>query len=79
MTTGMDPQKMAEVQKTSSRINAEIRILHKVHEINLKFTPTTPEALSFTKSFLPQFAETMAAQLGAFFNIQGEIIDVGKD
>ena len=79
MTSSIDPEKMAEVQQTSSRINAEVRILHKEHEIHLKFVPTTPESMNFVKRFLPQFAETMATQLSAFFSIHGEIIDVGKD
>ena len=79
MTGGLDPKKMAEVQQTSSKINAEVRILHKEHEIHLKLTPTTPESMNFVKTFLPQFAETMASQLSAFFSINGEIIDVGKD
>lgn len=79
MTSQIDPKKMAEVQQTSSRINAEVRILHKEHEIHLKLVPTTPESLAFVKNFLPQFAETMATQLSAFFSIKGEIIDVGKE
>lgn len=79
MTSNMDPEKLAEVQKTSSRINATIRILHAEHEIRLKLVPTTPESMNFVKRFLPQFAETMAAQLSAFFEIKGEIIDVGKE
>lgn len=78
MTGSIDPKKMAEVQQTSSKINAEVRILHKEHEIHLKLTPTTPESVAFVKTFLPQFAETMANQLSAFFGIKGEIIDVGK-
>lgn len=79
MTGGLDPVKMAEVQQTSGLINAEIRILHKEHEIHIKLTPTTPESMNFVKTFVPQFAETVATQLSAFFNIRGEIIDVGKD
>jgi len=79
MTSGIDPEKMAAVQKTSQLINAEVRILHKEHEIHLKLVPSSPESIKFVKTFLPQFAETMATQLSAFFNIKGEIIDVGKD
>lgn len=79
MTNNIDPKKMAEVQQTSSRINAEVRILHKEREIHLKLIPTDPESANFVKNFLPQFAETMATQLSAFFSIKGEIIDVGKD
>ena len=79
MLGGMDPKKMAKVKQTSSKINAEVRILHKEHEIHLKLVPTNPESLNFVKTFLPQFAETMANQLSAFFSIRGEIIDVGKD
>ena len=79
MVNSLDPKKLAEVQQTSSRVNAEVRILHKEHEIRLKFRPTTPESMMFVKNFLPQFAETMASQLSAFFSIKGEIIDVGKD
>lgn len=78
MVMGIDPQRMKEVQQTSGKINAEIRILHKEHEIHLKLTPTTPESLAFVKRFLPQFAETVANQLSAFFSIKGEIVDVGK-
>ncbi len=75
----MDPEKMAQVREKAKGINAEIRILHKEYEIRLKFVPTTPEATAFVVGFLPKFADTMAAQLGAFFEIKGEIIDVGKD
>lgn len=75
----IDPAKMAEVQQTSSRINAEVRILHQEHEIRLKLIPTTPESLKFVKTFLPQFAQTMATQLSTFFSIKGEIVDIGKD
>ena len=78
MVSNIDPEKMKEVQQTSSRINAEIRIMHEDHEIRLKMTPTTPEALKFVKTFLSQFAQTMASQLSAFFAIKGEIIDVGR-
>ena len=78
MTGNIDPQKMAEVKQTSGKINAEIRILHEQHEIRLKLTPTSPESLKFVKTFLPQFAQTMANQLSAFFAIKGELIDVGK-
>ncbi len=78
MTSNIDPKKLAEVKNTSSRINAEIRIFHKTHEIHLKLTPTTPESTTFVKNFLPQFTETMATQLSAFFGIKGDIIDVGK-
>lgn len=79
MTSQLDPEKLAEVQKTSGQINAEMRILHKEHEIHLKLIPTSPESLNFVKTFLPQFAATMANQLSAFFSIRGEIIDVGKE
>jgi len=79
MLGGMDPKKMAEVQQTSSKINAEVRILHKEHEIHLKLIPTDPGSLNFVSTFLPQFAETMANQLSSFFSIKGEIIDVGKE
>jgi len=78
MMPNVDPKKMAEVQKTSSRINAEIRILHADHEIRIKLTPTTPESTAFVEKFLPTFAENMATQLGTFFGIRGEIISVGK-
>ena len=78
MLENVDKEKMAEVQQTSSKINAEIRIMHEEHEIRLRLVPATPDSLSFVKTFLPQFAQTMASQLSAFFAIRGEIINVGK-
>lgn len=76
---GIDKEKAERVKKVSSTVNAELRILHKEHELRLKLIPTTPESEKFVSNFLPNFAETMAAQLSTFFNIKGEIIDVGKE
>ena len=78
MFPGMDPEKMKQVQQVSSQINAEMRIVYKENEMKLKLTPTTPESAAFVQKFLPSFAETITNQLEAFFNIKGEIIDVGK-
>ena len=78
MFGGMDPAKMAEMQKVSGLINAEIRIDHAEHSINLKLMATTPESLTFVKKFVPNFAEGIAAQLSSFFQIRGEITDVNK-
>jgi hypothetical protein len=75
----IDNEQMKEGQQVSGLVNAEVKILHKEHEIHLKLTPTSPESEKFVKNFLSQFAETMATQLSAFFNIKGEIVDVGKE
>jgi len=75
---GVDPKQAAEVQKTSSKVNAEVKILYKENEIRLKLTPTTTESKAFVDKFLPNFANTMSQQLAMFFGIKGEIVDVGK-
>lgn len=74
----VDKQKMEEVKKTSTAISAEIRVDHEKHEISLKLTPTTPDSFNLVKRFIPNFADTMAAQLSTFFGIRGRIIDIGK-
>ncbi len=78
MFGNMDPEQMARVRETSAQVTAQIKIDHKEHEIHLKLIPTTPETFNFVSKFIPGFAETIATQLSSFFNIKGEIIDVGK-
>lgn len=79
MFSGLDPNKVAEVQKKASGINAEVRIMHKEGELRLKFIPSSPESAAFVKTFVPTFATNMASQLSMCFGITGEIIDVGKE
>lgn len=75
----MDPEKMKEVQAISGQIRGEIRVDHKENTINMAFKTENPDAKNMLQRLVPQFAEAMAQQLGAFFNIKGEIIDVNKE
>ena len=75
----IDPEKMKEVQKTSRLIRGVIRIDHREHTINIAFNTQDEGAKKMLGKLIPQFASGLATQLGAFFNIQGEIIDVNKD
>ncbi len=75
----MDPEKMKEVQQISGQILGQIRIDHKESSINIAFKTENQDAKNMLKRLVPQFAEAMAQQLGAFFNIKGEIIDVNKE
>ena len=78
MMPGIDPAQMAAVQKVSSKIQAEIRLIHADNEIRLKLVPSDPQSADFVSKFIPTFAENIAQQLSTFFGIQGEIIDVTK-
>ena len=79
MFGNMDPEKMKEVQRTSGLIRGEIRIDHKLQSINIAFNTKDEDAIKMLKKLIPSFAEALATQLGAFFNIKGEIVDVNKD
>ena len=74
----LDKEKMAQIQQVSSLIRGQIKIDHKEHTINIAFSAQSPEANNLLKKLVPQFAEGLAQQLGAFFNIKGEIVDVNK-
>jgi hypothetical protein len=78
MFGGLDKDKMAQVQQVSAQIHAEMRIMYVENELRLKLIPSSEKSEQFVKKFLPSFAETITGQLQAFFNINGEIIDVGK-
>ncbi len=74
----MDKEKMAQVQQVSSLIQGKIKVDHKDHSINISFTTQDEKAKKMLANLVPNFAEGLAQQLGAFFNIRGEIIDVNK-
>jgi len=75
----LDPQKTAAVRKVSSNINATISINYKENSYTLQLKGTTPESVKFVKEFVPNFAQMVAEQLGMFFGIKGEMIDVNKE
>ena len=75
----MDPEKMKEIHTISGQIRGEIRIDHRENSINMAFKTENPDAKKMLQKLVPQFAGAMAHQLGAFFNIKGEIIDVNKE
>lgn len=79
MFGNMDQEKMKEVQRTSGLIRGEIRIDHKLQSINIAFFTRDEDAKKMLKKLIPSFSEALATQLGAFFNIKGEIIDVNKE
>lgn len=79
MLGGLDPRKMAEAQKISGRVSASIRIDHEANTMLILFNTDDPEALIFVKdTLLVQLPTVFAQQLGAFFAIKGEIVDVNK-
>lgn len=75
---GVDPQKMAVMQKVSQHINGVIRIDYAAKTVLLSFSSVDPEAVVLIPELLSQFSGALAQQLSAFFAIKGEIIEVNK-
>ena len=78
MVSGLDPEKVKRVQQITKNILGEIRVDHDKKVITLAFHTTDESASKFLGRLLPQFSETLAAQLSAFFGIRGEIVDIRK-
>jgi len=78
MVFGVDPTKVAAMQKVSKFINAEIKVDYVEKKVELAFSSKNPEAVKLINSLLDQFSGGLAQQLSAFFSIQGEITEVGK-
>lgn len=75
---GVDPEKMAQMQKTSQHINGKIRIDYKANAVTIELSSIVPEAAAIIPDLLDQFSGALAQQLSAFFAIKGEIIEVNK-
>ncbi len=75
---GVDPAKMAEVQKVSQHINGKIKVDYAEKTITMGLSSIVPEAAAIIPDMLSQFAGALAQQLSAFFAIKGEIVEVNK-
>lgn len=79
MFGGLDKKKMAQAQQISGKVQSLIRIDHKAKSILILFDTEDKEAADFIdNTLLTQLPATFAQQLGLFFAIKGEIIDVNK-
>lgn len=75
---GVDPAKMAEMQKVSQHINGKIRVDYADKTITIGLSSVMPEAAVLIPDMLSQFAGALATQLSSFFAIKGEIVEVNK-
>ena len=71
---GIDPGQMAEVQKVSKYISAEIEVNHKTNVITIKMASDNPDAAALIPNLLEQFANALAQQLNSIFAITGKIV-----
>ena len=78
MVFGVDPKKLAAMQKVSKFIKAAIKIDYIENKVELAFSSENPEASKLIASLLDQFSGGLAQQLSAFFAIEGELTEVGK-
>ncbi len=74
----VNKEQMILVQQVSRLIQGKIRVDYKEHTINISFTTQDERAKKLLTNIVPSFAEVLAEQLGTFFSIRGEIIDVNK-
>ncbi len=79
MVMGIDPAKMAEMQKVSQFIKGAIRVNYKEQYVKVELTSEDTDAQALIPQLLEQFSSALAVQLSSFFAIQGEIIETGKD
>ncbi len=78
MVLGVDPRKLAAMQKVSKFIKAQIAINYAEKKVELVFSSKDAEAAKLIDSLLDQFSGGLAQQLSAFFSIDGEITEIGK-
>ena len=75
---GVDPQKIAEMQKVSQHIKGVIRVDYSINTATIQLSSAIPDAAALIPQLLEQFAGSLAQQLSSFFAIKGEIIEVNK-
>jgi len=75
---GVDPAKIAEMQKISQYIDGVIRIDYATKTVALTLSSVNPEASDILPDLLSQLGGALATQLQAFFAIRGEIVEVNK-
>lgn len=71
-----DPEKMAQVQKVTSKISAVIEVDSAKRSLTLTMESKDPEASNAIGGLLDQLATGLATQLQSFFNIKGEIVEI---
>lgn len=75
---GVDPTKMAEMQKVSQHIIGKITVDYKVRTVTIQMSSSVPEAVALIPELLSQFSGALATQLSSFFAIKGEIVEINK-
>lgn len=78
MPIGVDPAKLAAVQQVSRYVKAEIVADYNENTVNIKLSSDNPQAALIVPDLIRQFAEGLAIQLKSYFDIKGELIEVGK-
>jgi len=76
MPGNLDKKKMEAVQQISSNVDGEITISYPNNTITIKLTPKDEKSQEFVKKLMPQFSDTLATQLHAFFKISGRIVEI---
>lgn len=75
---GVDPQKLAQMQRVSQYIDGLIRVDYKEQTVSIKLSSGVPDAKALIPQLLSQFSEALAQQLSAFFAVKGEIVEVNR-
>lgn len=78
MPIGVDPAKLAAVQQISRHVKAEIVADYNENVVSVKLSSENPQAALIVPDLIRQFAEGLAIQLKTYFDIKGELIEVGK-
>lgn len=69
---GVDPQRVAELQKTSMKIKAKVVVDQKTKAIQLSLSTDDPEAAALIPNMLTVLAEGMDMQFSVMFGIKVE-------
>ena len=78
MFPGMiDPALLKKAQTIGQHISGKIVVNYDDNTVTLDLAATTPESRAMLPTFIDKLAESMASQLGSFFAIKGEIVEVG--
>ncbi len=75
---GLDPKQMAAMQEVSKFIKGAIRVNYNDNTMLVAFTSEMPNAAALIPNLLDQFSNALATQLSSFFEIKGEITEIGK-
>lgn len=74
----MDPKQVESVRAVTKLIKAKLTANYDEYTITLALSSDEEQAIALMRILVEQFTTQTATQLGSFFGIQGELVEIGK-